>query len=54
MWPVVIFDGGRMFMLTIWAITGSEKFAQLAFKVMTYLILGTLLALMVGWAMAIF
>ena len=38
MWPVAIFDGGRMFMLTIWSITGSEKFAKLAFKLITYLI----------------
>jgi len=38
MWPVAIFDGGRMFMLTIWAITGSEKFGELAFKIMTWII----------------
>ena len=54
MWPVAIFDGGRMFMLTVWAITGSEKFAQLTFKILTYLILGALLALMYGWFTAIF
>ena len=54
MWPVAIFDGGRMFMLTIWAITGSEKFGELAFKTMTYLILGSLLLLMFGWVIAIF
>jgi len=54
MWPVAIFDGGRMFMLTIWAITGSEKFAQLVFKLVTYLILIALLALMWGWFSAIF
>ena len=54
MWPVAIFDGGRMFMLTIWAITKSEKFAQLAFKLVTYFILIALLALMWGWFSAIF
>lgn len=54
MWPVAIFDGGRMFMLTIWGITRSEKFAQMTFKVLTYIILGSLLLLMVGWVMAIF
>jgi len=54
MWPVAIFDGGRMFMLTIWAITGSEKFAQLAFKIVTYIILGALLVLMLGWFVAVF
>jgi membrane-associated protease RseP (regulator of RpoE activity) len=54
MWPVAIFDGGRMFMLTIWGITGSEKFAQMAFKIITYIILAALLALMFGWFIAIF
>jgi len=54
MWPVAIFDGGRMFMLTVWAITGSEKFAQLLFKIITYLILGSLVLLMFGWAFAFF
>ena len=54
MWPVAIFDGGRMFMLTVWGITGSEKFAQTAFKIITYLILGALLLLMFGWFSAIF
>ena len=54
MWPVAIFDGGRMFMLTIWGITGSEKAGQLAFKIATYLILGALFLLMVGWFGAIF
>jgi len=54
MWPVAIFDGGRMFMLSVWAITGSEKFAMLMFKLATYLILGSLLLLMVGWGIAMF
>jgi len=54
MWPVAIFDGGRFFMLTVWAITGSEKFAMKAFKFMTYLILGALALLMIGWFLAIF
>jgi len=54
MWPVAIFDGGRFFMLTIWAITGSEKFAQIAFKIITYAILAALLVLMFGWFVAVF
>lgn len=54
MWPVAIFDGGRMFMLTIWAITGSEKLGMWLFKFMTYVILGALLLLMVGWGSAWF
>jgi len=53
MLPMGIFDGGRMFMLTIWGITKSEKFAQTAFKVMTYLILGVFLLLMLSWVFAI-
>ncbi|MDD5191527.1 MAG: site-2 protease family protein [Candidatus Nanoarchaeia archaeon] len=54
MLPVALFDGGRMFMLTIAGITGSEKAGQWAFKVMTYVILGIFLLLMVGWFLAIF
>ena len=54
MWPVAIFDGGRFFMLTVWAITGSEKFAMRAFKFVTYLILASLALLMLGWFWAIF
>ncbi|MEK6872183.1 MAG: site-2 protease family protein [Nanoarchaeota archaeon] len=54
MWPVGIFDGGKMFMLTVWAITGSETFAQTAFKVATYIILGSLVILMISWGFAIF
>lgn len=54
MWPVAIFDGGRMFMLTIWGLTGSEKLGMALFKIMTYLILGALLLLMVGWFGAVF
>ena len=41
-------------MLTIWAITRSEKFAQATFKIVTYLMLGALLALMFAWFIAIF
>lgn len=54
MWPVAIFDGGRFFMLSVWAITGSEKFAMKSFKIVTYLILGSLALLMLGWFLAIF
>jgi len=54
MWPVAIFDGGRMFMLTIWAATGSEKTGKFAFAAITYLILGSLFLLMLGWFLAVF
>ncbi len=54
MLPVAIFDGGRMFMLTIWGVSKSQRFGEFAFKAMTYIILGALLLLMVGWALAVF
>jgi len=54
MLPMGIFDGGRMFMLTIWAITGSKKAGETAFKVMTYVLIGALLLIMFGWVVAIF
>ena len=54
MLPIGLFDGGRMFMLTIAGITGSEKAGQIVFKIMTYLILGIFLLLMIGWFLAVF
>jgi len=54
MLPMGIFDGGRMFMLTMWGISGSKKFGEFMFKLATYFILGILLILMLGWAIAIF
>ena len=54
MWPVSIFDGGRAFMLTIWAITKSENFAKILFKIVTYLILGSVILMMYGWVIAVF
>ena len=54
MLPVALFDGGRMFMLTIAGITGSEKVGEIVFKVMTYIILGIFLLLMLGWFFAVF
>jgi membrane-associated protease RseP (regulator of RpoE activity) len=52
MWPVAIFDGGRTFMLTVWAITKSEKFAKIAFKVMTYAVLACVLLIIMGYFLA--
>jgi len=54
MLPMGIFDGGRMFMLTVWGITRSEKIGKAAYKIMTYLILGVFLLLMLSWVFAIF
>jgi len=54
MLPMGIFDGGRMFMLTIWGITGSKRAGEIAFKAVTYIILGALVVLMGGWIIAMF
>jgi hypothetical protein len=54
MLPVGIFDGGRFFMITIWAITKNEKISQKSFKIATYLILTAFLLLMIGWALALY
>ena len=54
MLPMGIFDGGRMFMLTILGITESKKFAEVTFKIVTWIILGAFLLLMFFWAAAIF
>ena len=49
MLPVGLFDGGRFFFLTIFAITKKEKIAKSLFKIMTYLILFIFLLLMIFW-----
>lgn len=54
MLPFTIFDGGRMFMLTVWSITKSEKAGKLAFKITTYLILAALALVMFGYVRAMF
>ncbi len=54
MLPMGIFDGGRMFMLTMWGITKSEKFGKLMYKLATYFILGIFILLMFSWFFAIF
>ncbi|MBI5148876.1 site-2 protease family protein [Candidatus Pacearchaeota archaeon] len=53
MLPLGIFDGGRVFFLTIWAITKSKKAAEKTFKFITYILLLVLLALMIIWWMFI-
>lgn len=54
MLPVALFDGGRFFMLTIAGITKSEKAGEIAFKIMTWIILGIFFLLMFGWFIAFF
>ena len=49
MLPLLIFDGGRFFYLTIWGITKSEKAARKAYKWMGILILASILLLIAVW-----
>ncbi len=49
MLPLLIFDGGRFFYLTIWGITKNEKVARKAYKWMGILILASILLLIVTW-----
>ena len=54
MLPVGIFDGGRFFYLTVFALTKSEKVAKKAFAFTTYIFLFILLLLMVAWVLRVF
>ncbi len=54
MLPVGIFDGGRFFYLTVFAITRSEKVAEKSFKILTAIFIGLLVLLMFFWAKAFF
>jgi len=54
MLPVGIFDGGRVFYLTILSITKSEKTAKIAFGISTYLILGIFVLLTILWFFSLF
>ena len=54
MLPLGILDGGRFFYLTIWKITGSEKFAKKSFSFFTYLILFGFAVLMIKWLLNFF
>lgn len=53
MLPLGIFDGGRFFFVTVWAITGSKKIGEKAFKASTWILLFLVLLLMIKWAFAI-
>lgn len=52
MLPVGLFDGGRVFYLTVWALTKKEKYAKIAYKVSTYLLLAAVVLLMIFWVSA--
>ena len=52
MLPLALFDGGRFFYLTVFAIIKREKVAKYAFTFATYLILLIFVLLMVFWGLA--
>jgi len=51
MLPLGIFDGGRFFFLTVWAITRKRKIAENAFKISTWFLLFLVFAMMAKWLM---
>lgn len=53
MLPVGIFDGGRVFYLTVLALTKKEKTASRLFVIATYIILLAFLLLMILWFLSI-
>lgn len=52
MLPLGIFDGGRFFFLTVWAITKKEKIAEKAFKISTWFLLALIMLMLFKWAFA--
>jgi len=51
MLPLGLFDGGRFFFLTIWAMTGKRKLAENAFKISTWFLLFLVFAMLIKWFM---
>ena len=54
MLPLGILDGGRFFYLTIWSITGKEKWGKKAYAFITWFLLLMIGALMVRWVFRFF
>ncbi|MEK6899384.1 MAG: site-2 protease family protein [Nanoarchaeota archaeon] len=54
MLPVGIFDGGRFFYLTIWGLTGREKWGKWAFAIATYAILAVFVWMTLRWVWVFF
>ncbi len=54
MLPVWIFDGGRVFYLTVLGITKSKKVAMKSFKIVNYLALFLVILLIVFWFIGVF
>ena len=50
MLPLGIFDGGRFFYLTFWALTGNEKAGIWAYKISTWLLLSIIALMLLKWA----
>jgi membrane-associated protease RseP (regulator of RpoE activity) len=54
MLPMGLFDGGRFFYLTIFALTKSEQKAKKTFSFLTYFFLAIIVLLMILWASSFF
>ncbi|MCH7850015.1 MAG: site-2 protease family protein [Nanoarchaeota archaeon] len=54
MMPLGMLDGGRFFYLSVLSVTGSSKFASMAFKFATYAIIFVFAFLMFIWAVRVF
>ncbi|MFH1803251.1 MAG: site-2 protease family protein [archaeon] len=54
MLPLGILDGGRFFYLTIWGITGREKWGAKAYKWITWFIVALFVIMMLKWALTLF
>ncbi|MBX4212561.1 site-2 protease family protein [Candidatus Pacearchaeota archaeon] len=52
MLPAGIFDGGRFFYLTVFAVTKSKKVAAAAFRISTWIMLALVFVLMAKWVLA--
>jgi membrane-associated protease RseP (regulator of RpoE activity) len=52
MMPAWIFDGGRFFYISVFAIVKKEKITKVIFKISNYIILAVFLLLMILWAYA--
>lgn len=54
MLPLGMLDGGRFFYLTIWGLTGKEKWGKRAFAIATWFIIALLALMMVRWIFLFF
>ncbi len=54
MLPLGIFDGGRVFYVTMWGLLKSERWAKKMYRIATYFLLAIFALLMIAWAWHIF